>query len=491
MTKNGKNILYLFLSIIFAIIIQIIGIKILLQEDLFKTKNLYYETNDFCQTKSNKSKNDLEDLICNNKFKKEKIILLLVDSLPYDSLHYFHNLKKYKLTNFFRGEGIEYKQSGALFETILTGKFNRNYLASNKMKSDSLVQQFKNANMSVLYHIRPFPLGGLIDKNLSSKFKFEIYNDGEDIPLSTFCNINFNPFKNFMEKFKNYFINDININFMKDLYQDILYDKANEKLKNKFKKVKSNLDRFFTRNHFNGFVFFSDALDHINHVSYRAHPKVLFSVYYIENLIKEIIDWIDEEHSEYALVLVSDHGGELYFGEDTLCNHGCNTPGNEGIFFIYTTELGKNYERYKTNLKNRNIPIISLNDIPCTISQVLKNINLPLESTCTPRLVGNDNLLRYTSVKSKEIQLIKYIEKFTLKYQKLSNQYKNKYYKKLKNNKFTNYFKNLDSIYKANKKFYDEYMEYLIDIQQKLNNDIIKSGQDFFYYLIFKGTKKK
>ena len=266
------------------------------------------------------------------------------------------------------------------------------------------------------------------------------------------------------------------------------------------------MDRFFTRNHFNGFVFFSDALDHINHVSYRAHPKVLFSVYYIENLIKEIIDWIDEEHSEYALVLVSDHGGELYFGEDTLCNHGCNTPGNEGIFFIYTTELGKNYERYKTNLKNRNIPIISLNDIPCTISQVLKNINLPLESTCTPRLVGNDNLLRYTSVKSKEIQLIKYIEKFTLKYQKLSNQYKNKYYKKLKNNKFTNYFKNLDSIYKANKKFYDEYMEYLIDIQQKLNNDIIKSGQDFFYYLIyiitliliffgliygFKGTKKK
>ena len=181
MTENGKNLLYLFLSIIFAIIIQIIGIKILLQEDLFKTKNLYYETNDFCQTKSNKSKNDLEDLICNNKFKKEKIILLLVDSLPYDSLHYFHNLKKYKLTNFFRGEGIEYKQSGALFETILTGKFNRNYLASNKMKSDSLVQQFKNANMSVLYHIRNFPLGGLIDKNLSSKFKFEIYNDGEDI----------------------------------------------------------------------------------------------------------------------------------------------------------------------------------------------------------------------------------------------------------------------------------------------------------------------
>ena len=42
------------------------------------------------------------------------------------------------MTNLFRGEGIEYKQSGALFETILKGKFSRNYLASNEMKMDNL-----------------------------------------------------------------------------------------------------------------------------------------------------------------------------------------------------------------------------------------------------------------------------------------------------------------------------------------------------------------
>lgn len=482
MIKNGINLIYIFLSIILAIIIQIIGVNVLLQEDLFKTKNLNYETNDFCQTKINKSKGGLEDLVCENKFKKEKIIFFLLDSLPYDSLHDFHNLKKYKMTNFFRGKGIEYKQSGALFETILTGKFNRNYLASNKMKSDSLAQQFKNSNMSILYHVRPFPLGGLIDSSLG---KFDMYDNGEESPLSTFCDIDFKPFHNFMEEFKNYFINDININFMKDLYQDILYDKANEKLKNEFLKIRSKLNQCFEKNNFDSLVFFTDALDHINHVSYRSHPKALFAIYYIENLIKEIIDWIDEEHGEYALAIASDHGGQLYFGEDTLCNHGCNSPGNEAVFFVYTKELGEDYERYKTNFEKESIPIVSMNDIPCTISQVLKNTNLPLESTCTPRLVGNDKLLRYTSVKSKEIQLIKFIEKFTLKYPKLSEQYNDKYVKKLKDNKFTNYFEDLDSVYKADEKFYDEYMNYLIDIQQNLNSDVIKSGQDFIYYLIY------
>ena len=123
-----------------------------------------YETNDYCQTKLNSSKNKLDYLICNNKFKKDKIIFILLDSLAYDSLHDLYNLEDFNLTNLFRVEGIEYKQTGALFETILTGKFSRNYMAINKMKMDNLPQQFKNANMSVFYQIKNFPLGGLIDR---------------------------------------------------------------------------------------------------------------------------------------------------------------------------------------------------------------------------------------------------------------------------------------------------------------------------------------
>jgi hypothetical protein len=111
----------------------------LLNENIFKSINLDFESNDFCQNIKNISNNNnLDHFICDNKFKKEKIIFLLIDSLPYDQLHDFHNLKKYNMTNFFRVKGLEYKQSGALFETILTGKFSRNYLASKEMKMDNL-----------------------------------------------------------------------------------------------------------------------------------------------------------------------------------------------------------------------------------------------------------------------------------------------------------------------------------------------------------------
>ena len=89
--------------------------------------------------------------------------------------------------------------------------------------------------------------------------------------------------------------------------------------------------------------------------------------------------------------------------------------GNEGVFFIYTKELGENYEKYKTNWESEEIPIISTNDFACTFIQALKNVNLPLESTCTPRYIGNDKLLMFTSVKSKEIQLKKYLEKLIKK----------------------------------------------------------------------------
>ena len=106
-----------------------------------------------------------------------------------------------------------------------------------------------------------------------------------------------------------------------------------------------------------------------------------------------------------------------------MCNHGCNSIGNEAVFCVYTKELGENYEKYKNHLEGEQIPIVSLNDFACTFMQAVKNTNLPLESTCTPRYIGNDKLLMFTSVKSKEIQLKKYLEKLIKKYPELKNQY--------------------------------------------------------------------
>ena len=484
MNEIYKILLFMFLKLIFFLLTLIIGIGILLKEDLLKTISLDFETNDYCQRIDLLSDNKLDKYVCDNKFKKEKVIVLFIDSLPYDVLLDLHNFTKSKLPNFFRVEGIEYKQSGALFETILAGKFSRNYPASNEMKMDNIQKQFINAKMEVFYNVKDFPIYGLINKTLINQKLFKLY-PGEISPLYSFCDIHIKPVYIFGQQTLNNFSDETGYYFKEGLNQKILYSKADEKLNKHFKKIRNQIDNCLKMIDLSSYVFFTDALDHINHCSQRKSPRAAFAVYFVERIVLELINWINEEHPEYALVLASDHGGQTYYGEDTICNHGCNHLGNEGVFFVYTKELGENYDKYNINYKNGEVPIVSLNDFVCVLSTVLKNFNFPLETTCTPRYIGNDKLIFFSTVKSKEFQLKQYVEKLVKKYPDLKAQYAQKYESKLKNNKYNSYFKDLDTIYKVDKSFYDEYRKYLMDIQTELLKDVIKSGQNILYFSVF------
>ena len=477
-----KRWIFVILEIFFILTIVIIGLLLLLDVDLTKSINLKGETNDFCQSLNNSDNySSLDFLVCNNNFKKEKIILLLIDSLPFDNLQILSDLNKTNITGFFRGRGLNYKQSGALFETILSGKFSRNY-AAFPMEFDSLPQQFKNANMNVLYKIRNFPLGQLINKNLLPKYELM---RSEVNPLSRFCERNAYIFESYEEKIKLNFVDNSTSSFKKNLNKDILYNRSYEDLKYEFDYMHRYYTNCFSKIDFYSSVYFTDCLDHYIHISDKNYPLIIYKIFYAEQVIKQIIKWINEEHSEYALAVVSDHGGQIYYGEDSLCNHGCNHPGNEGFLFVYTKELGENYEEYKMSNKDNEIPIISLNDFPCIIAQILKNVNLPLEATCTPRIIGNDPILKFSSIKSKEIQLKKYIEKLYNKYPKLFEMYYIKYNKKLNGHKFSKYFKDFDSVIKIEDKIFDEYIDYLMNIQKELFSDIIKISHSKIYNIIF------
>ena len=220
-------------KLVISFVILLTGAGILLIPELFKSINLDYEINDFCQTNKNMSESNLDYLVCDNKFKKQKIILLLIDSLPFDSLNNFHNLKESKMTNFFRGEGLEYKQSGALFETILTGKFSRNYLASIPMKMDNIQKQLYNANLSIFYRVRDFPLYTLFNKSYIKKLEKHY---GESLPLSTLCDIDLKPFESYKSEIINNYFDDSGLYFREGMTKEILYEKADKKLKNKLKK---------------------------------------------------------------------------------------------------------------------------------------------------------------------------------------------------------------------------------------------------------------
>ena len=280
------SIYMLVVKLLIAFMILLTGAAILLIPELFKSINLDYEFNDFCQTYQNLSVNNLDHLVCDNKFKKQKIILLLIDSLPFDSLNNFHNLKESKMTNFFRGKGLEYKQSGALFETILTGKFSRNYLASIPMKMDNIQKQLYNANLSIFYRIRDFPLYTLFNKSYIKKIE---KHSGESLPLSTLCKMDLEPFESYKaELLKNDF-DESGLYFKEGITKEIFYEKANKKLKNEFEKLKHNFDVCFAERDFDSIIFYTDSLDHIIHTSHRNEPLAIFSIYFLEKFIKELI----------------------------------------------------------------------------------------------------------------------------------------------------------------------------------------------------------
>ena len=103
----------------------------------------------------------------------------------------------------------------------------------------------------------------------------------------------------------------------------------------------------------------------------------------------------------------------------------------------------------------------------------------------TPRYIGNDPYIKFSSIKSKEIQLKKYIEKLYNKYPKLFKKYYIKYNKKLNEHKFFDYFKDLNSINQIEFEIFDEYRDYIMNIQKELFSDVIKASHNKMYNIIF------
>ena len=108
-----------------------------------------------------------------------------------------------------------------------------------------------------------------------------------------------------------------------------------------------NYTNCFSKIDFYSSVYFTDCLDHYIHISDKNYPLIIYKIFYAEQVIKQIIKWINEEHSEYALAVVSDHGGQIYYGEDSLCNHGCVIQEMKPFYL----SIQKNWEKIMRNTK--------------------------------------------------------------------------------------------------------------------------------------------
>ena len=398
---------------------------------LLKGKNVNKYRNDYCKNESNIN----HDLIYTNtyfNYKKSKFIWISIDGLATDQLVELHNFEKYKITTSFLNMGKYNKYTNMLYEAMMTGKYNKN-LIGKEMKYDNFINQLIQANYNISFIGWKVPIVALAGEDLSKKFyKKSIDDNHEILAFNSFCNMtNLFPFlnvdfinyqktdphnkidKNLEKKIIELIdeVRDDDYYLLKNISKDIFFEELDEifsEVPDIFLELNITdcLIKNFNWNNEDNFsiIYYSTEVDEFNHFYGKNHIYSLLNSYIVEKMIINIMKWIDE-HPDYALIFNSDHGGQHFYGEDTIRNHGEDFPGNEGIFYIYTKEFRVNYNKLK--MKERYINIIDENVL---MSEILLNVNIPLESEGIPYNLINDQKFGYSSLKMKEAQLIQLLK---------------------------------------------------------------------------------
>ena len=430
-------LIYYILNFLITLGIGLIILFLLINPYLSKGKNLGNYTNNYCSNENNVH----YDLLCTNKYfknrnyKKSKFIWITLDGTATSQLVELHNLEKYKITTSFLNIGNYNKYTNSLYESMMTGKYNKNIFGA-EIKYDNFMKQVIEANYSISFKGWTYPIPGLIGDNLTNQFyKKNIDDDHEISVFNSFCNMTYlYPF--LYIDFLNYQkTSPINKKINSELEKKIidLINKVRDDDYYLLKNISQNiffkeLDDIFIKepnillelnisncliNNFNwkensniSMIYYSTEIDEYNHFYGKNHIYSLLQSYIAEKMIINLMKWIDE-HPDYALIVNSDHGGQHFYGEDIIRNHGEDFPGNEGIFFIYTKEFKDNYDELK--MKERYINIL---DESTLMSEILLNVNIPLESRGIPYPLINDENFIYSSLKRKEAQLIQLIQYF-------------------------------------------------------------------------------
>ena len=474
-----KNIIlfhcfYILFFFIFLILYFNYQLNLFFRPDQLYDYEFDYILNDYCQNFSS-TMTELEKYACNNKYKKSKFIWFSVDGLANDQLYYLLNQSRFKLPNFYYPNVHPFKITGSSYETFLTGQFNRN-LNYSTIKKDNLINQMTdNAKMFVEYDGLKVPFGHFF----ANRKAFSIITQRtqeEKYPGLNFCNIGVDVYdENIQNEFQNY--SDEN-GYLKDGHnKDEIFDYLNKYFEEKgfnYTLDECFKDRNITNN--NSILFYSDIIDHLNHQYFKTHIFQYQNIFALETFMIQLFNWIDN-NPEYALIFNSDHGGASFQGEDHLEPHGSNFDvKNFATFFVYTKELGDNYEKWNQKPKVIN----SFNCAP-TIVQIINNINIPLLTEGVPEFLGDDEILRVAAIKSKEFQIKSLIYNYKRKY---SNKLLNDVETKFNNSEFIK-FDSLDNFTLDNS---IKYIQFLNDTQKEITKQLLKKHSNFntiFISLIF------
>ena len=437
-----------FIAIIFTLIFLIYSAY---NSNAFKGLNIDEYSNNYCKNKSN----EYYEFICTNNYhrfnlKKSKFIWIMTDGTAYDQLTILNNFEKYKLVSpiLINGDDVNYKHTNEMHEALITGKHNRNFKGS-EVQGDNLFKQLIDAGFKINFRGWSMPFADILGDKKGGKNKNKIFNkkfidnDNEIFPFSSFCNIT-NPFPFLKSKYIKYQkqVSDVKLNSIvmkrlekyiqskkKFLFDNLSKSELYEEIDEIFRE--NNIDIFsfdvneclkkqfeWNENENISILYYTTEVDTFNHFYGKAHIYTVLHMYITEKMIEQLIKWVDL-HEDYALIITSDHGGANFMGEEMIRQHGIDFPGNEAIFFIYTKELREHYDELKMQ-KN----YIHMTDVNEILSQILLNINIPINSKGFPINLFNDSVNTFTALKTKEIQLIQLIENYLKKYPYLINDLK-------------------------------------------------------------------
>ena len=398
------------IHIIVLLIYVCASILFILNQDLFKGFSMDGFHNDFCLQEENKN-----NIICSNKFKKNKFIYVLIDGAAYDQLYELREKRdKYNITRIFRGITSDYKQSAVNFQIIFSGKKNRNFIG-NSIKEDNIFYNFFKIGMKFTFRGIKLIIYTLVGNLFFEKNKItptEIHS------MDTMCDFALNVeddwTKDFLKK-----ISDGSGYFKQGYDKEYLYYQLDQHFEEELKYFNLRGQNDFISNCFKkkfqwsgdeSIIYYGNKIDHINHNFHKNHVSVMAQIYVTEKIIIRLLDWC-YDHPDYALFYATDHGGQEFFGEDNIINHGGNEDGNEATFFAYSHDLAYNYNKFKFPDK-----IVSLYDFSALTSQLIKDGIVPLESLGIPYPLANNDVFKISAIKAKGQQLMKYIEIYNMKY---------------------------------------------------------------------------
>jgi len=465
------NVFLIFISIYFTI-------YSFLYINFLKGKNIDEFSNNYCQTNSS-------SIICKNKYKKNKFIWIYLDGNAYDQLVLLKDKAKYKIPIIFRVKGEGFKHTNPLFTSMFSGVINRNILICHKIEKDQIFKQLHQSN----YTMRLLGITEPVNK-LNGEDNFEIFDkkhifkEHEDCSFCNFCNVTYPISDSWCKKYYKT-ITDRDQNLLKGFPKEKLYEDLDKHFKIENNDIMKDINlntcfqkTFFDFNEKESLIYYNTEIDKFNHYYSKRHIRTITEEYNTENWVIKVMEWIDE-HPDYALIVNSDHGGQGFYGEDDVNNHGLDIVGNEAIIFMYTKELRDNYD----SLKYENTFITQL-DHSSIISQILEDINIPLQSQGIAYPIGNDSLLRFSAYKSKEIQLLNQLNTYIKKYpdykndlDKIINKIKNTEYYKVNEDEYEKYF---------NEKFTNESIEFMKAIQKDITKILNNKNKNIFsHFLLF------